>query len=202
MFKTSNKVILYGASGHAKVIIDSIDSSFTNIVLVDDNSEIEELFGLKVSSYNSYQNTDIPFVVSIGNNQTRRKIVETIKKDYIKVIHPNSCVSNRSEIDEGSVIFANAVIQPATIIGKHVIINTKASVDHDCVIGDFVHIAPGATVCGGVNIGEGTFVGAGAVILPNINIGNWCTIGAGSVVTKNIKDGELWYGNPAKKIVK
>jgi acetyltransferase-like isoleucine patch superfamily enzyme len=42
-------------------------------------------------------------------------------------------------------------------------------------------------------------IGANATILCGITIGENAMIGAGSVVTKDVPDGELWYGNPAKK---
>jgi len=43
-------------------------------------------------------------------------------------------------------------------------------------------------------------IGAGVTVLPGIIIGEGALIGAGSVVTKNVPAGEVWAGNPAKKI--
>lgn len=51
-----------------------------------------------------------------------------------------------------------------------------------------------------VTIGDDVFVGAGALILKGVTIGDRAIIGAGSVVTKNVPTGEIWGGNPAKKI--
>lgn len=47
---------------------------------------------------------------------------------------------------------------------------------------------------------EGAVIGANCTILPGIIIGKGAKIGAGSVVTKNIPDGEIWCGNPARKL--
>ncbi len=44
------------------------------------------------------------------------------------------------------------------------------------------------------------FIGAGSYILKGVTIGKYSIIGAGSVVTKNVPQGEIWAGNPAKKI--
>jgi len=51
-----------------------------------------------------------------------------------------------------------------------------------------------------VIIEDSVFVGAGTIILKGVNIGAQAVIGAGSVVTKDIPAGEIWAGNPAKKI--
>lgn len=195
-------MILYGASGHAKVIIEAYLKSGEIIeFLFDDNTEIKTLSLVDVQTgYNSSINSDSKLIVSIGDNKTRKKISEKIKHSFGKVIHPKAVIADGIIIKEGSVVFANVVIQPSTIIGKHVIVNTRASIDHDCKVDDFVHIAPGVTICGGVKVGEGSFIGAAAVILPNITIGKWTTVGAGAVVTKNIGNNETWVGNPARRI--
>lgn len=49
-------------------------------------------------------------------------------------------------------------------------------------------------------IGNDVFIGANSIILKGVTIGDRAIIGAGSVVTKDIPSGEIWGGNPAKKI--
>ena len=51
-----------------------------------------------------------------------------------------------------------------------------------------------------VAIGEDVFIGTGAIILKGVSVGDRAIIGAGSVVTKNVPAGEVWGGNPARKI--
>ena len=51
-----------------------------------------------------------------------------------------------------------------------------------------------------VTIGDHVFVGANAMILKGVTIGEKAIIGAGSVVTKDVPPGEIWAGNPARKI--
>ncbi len=64
---------LYGASGHARVIMDSLKAAGVAVEgLVDDNPEIKELDGVKVI----HQSVGLtPFIVSIGVNATRKKVV-------------------------------------------------------------------------------------------------------------------------------
>lgn len=200
----SKKVILYGASGHAKVISSIIEDMgrFLDIIF-DDNEKIINLNQYRVvNGYDKNYNPNIPIVISIGDNKIRKKISEKILHPFTILIHPSSIIDIKVKIEYGSVIFHNAIIQRDTIVGKHCIINTNASVDHDCIINDFVHISPSATLCGNVSVGEGSHIGAGATIIPNINIGKWCVIGAGSVITKDVPDYSLVIGIPGKIIKK
>lgn len=47
---------------------------------------------------------------------------------------------------------------------------------------------------------NGAWIGTGAIILPGRTIGMHAIVGAGSVVTKDVPAGEVWAGNPARKI--
>jgi UDP-2-acetamido-3-amino-2,3-dideoxy-glucuronate N-acetyltransferase len=49
-------------------------------------------------------------------------------------------------------------------------------------------------------IEDNVSIGSNSTILGNITIGRNSIIGAGSVVTKNVGAGQVWVGNPAKKI--
>jgi acetyltransferase-like isoleucine patch superfamily enzyme len=51
-----------------------------------------------------------------------------------------------------------------------------------------------------VRIGDGAFIGASCIILKGVTIGEKSVIGAGAVVTKPVPPGEIWAGNPARKI--
>lgn len=190
---------LYGASGHAKVIIEILELCGIDVVgLFDDNPEIESMLDYNVlGSYDSTILKNDQLIISIGNNELRKKISENVSAIFGKAVHPLAVISKRSSIASGTVVMGNAIINSDTSIGKHAIINTSASIDHDCIIEDFVHISPNATLCGGVKIGEGTHIGAAAVIIPGIKIGKWATIGAGAVVIRDVPDFTTVVGNPA-----
>jgi sugar O-acyltransferase (sialic acid O-acetyltransferase NeuD family) len=198
------KVLLYGASGHAKVIcsiLESIDVIVYSIF--DDNNSIYTLNNYKViNGYDVNYEPHLSMLISIGDNMIRKKISEKLSHPFAILIHPSSIIDKNVKIEKGSVVFHNTIVQRDSIVGKHCIINTNASIDHDCFIGDFVHISPSATLCGNVKVGEGSHIGAGATIIPNINIGKWCVIGAGAVITKDVPDYSLVVGNPGKIIKK
>jgi carbonic anhydrase/acetyltransferase-like protein (isoleucine patch superfamily) len=71
----------------------------------------------------------------------------------------------------------------ATRIGSDVTVGHKAIV-HACTIEDAVLIGMGAIVLDGVVVRRHGFVGAGALVAPG----------------KVVGEGELWLGNPAKKV--
>lgn len=193
-----NLMYLYGASGHAKVIIDIVNSMGLPIDgIFDDNINICNLKGVDVKHI---WKGESPIIISIGYNEIRKRIAEKLDCQFAKAIHTSAIISPSVSIDDGSVVVAGAIINADAIIGKHCIINTGASVGHECVISDFVHVAPHSTLCGNVSVGEGSWVGAGSVVIPGVKIGKWCTIGAGAVVIKDVPDNAVVAGVPAKVI--
>ena len=135
---------LYGASGHAKVIIDILKANHIEIEgLVDDNPEINELLGYPV--FHGKEDLS-PLIISIGDNKIRQMIAHKLNVEFGTAIHPSAIVSPYATVQEGSVIMQGAVVQSCGCIGKHCIVNTGTSVDHECVIGDYVHISPHSTL--------------------------------------------------------
>ena len=198
----NNSVLLYGASGHSKVICSVFESKNTPIHGVfDDNLFINKVTNLHfIGPYNPSYKPDLSLIISIGNNIIRRRIATLIKHQFAIGVHSTAIIDKFVTFGDGTVIMHNTIIQRDSLIGKHCIINTNASIDHDCIINDFVHISPSATLCGNVKVGEGSHIGAGATIIPNIHIGKWCVIGAGAVITKDIPDYSLVVGVPGKII--
>ena len=109
-------------------------------------------------------------------------------------------------------------------IGNDVGISNCAITCSECVtIGDYVRIGAGAKVYDTdfhslnpfertakpeianvatkpIVIEDYAFIGAGSYVLKGVTIGKYSVVGAGSVVTKSVPAGEIWAGNPAKKI--
>lgn len=187
-------MFLYGASGHAKVIIDILKANNMSIDgIFDDDQNITQLLGIPVHAPCLI---DKPLIVSIGNNKVRRTIVERNPNCiYGSAVHPSAIISPTSTIGKGTVVMQGAIIQADSHIGEHCIINTAATIDHDCIIGDYVHISPKATLCGNVSVGEGSQIGAGSVVVQGVKIGKWSLVCAGSVVTKDIPDNCIAAGN-------
>ena len=92
--KSNDKIYLYGASGHAKVIIDILKSQNVDICgLIDDNHNINELIGYQVIHNIS---NDIYLIVSIGDNKIRMNLANKLedKVNFIKAIHSSVIISD------------------------------------------------------------------------------------------------------------
>lgn len=189
---------LYGASGHAKVIMDILKATGVPIDgLIEDNPELTELLGYPIiHETDSYE----PVIVSVGSNMLRKQIVEKLHVAFGTAVHPMAILSEWATIGAGTVVMQGAIVQSCAIIGKHCIINTGASIDHDCRLDDYVHISPHATLCGKVTIGEGTQICSGAVVIPGVHVGKWSVIGAGAVVIRDVPDFVVAVGNPSRII--
>lgn len=193
-------MILFGASGHGKVVLDILLNLQTKIdFFVDDNPYLQEIFGVPVvRNTEDFPNNQV--IITIGNNATRKKISEKYSFDYQTAIHPNAVCSKFCNINEGTVVMANAAINAGAKIGRHCIINTGSTIEHDCDIHDFVHVSPNAALAGNVTVKEGTHIGIGASIIQGVTIGKWAVVGAGAVIIRDVPDYATVVGNPGKII--
>lgn len=204
--------IILGAGGHARVLIDALQSAGTtnSLGILDAGTGFAgtTIFGVPVLGDDGLlptlaRNGTRRFVVavgSIGDWSARRRLFDqavALGLSPLTVIHPRSVISPWAEIGPGSQILACAVVNAGARLGKNVIVNTGAIVEHDCTLGDYVHVATGARLASTISIGEGAHVGAGAVIRQCIEIGSNAVIGAGAVVVSNVPPSTTVVGVPA-----
>lgn len=200
----TNRILMYGASGHAKVICEILEAQGRiPYGLIDDNPQVTSLLDYTV--YNTLQQAavepDDQFIISIGSNHIRKIVAQKLSEvRFTNAIHPSAVISLRSSIGEGTVVMANVSVNVHSAIGKHVILNTNCSIDHDCVVGDYVHISPNVALAGDVQVGEGTQLGIGACVKQGIRIGKWVMIGAGAVIIRDVPDYAVVVGNPGRVI--
>lgn len=200
----NKKLLIFGASGHGKVIAELVINNGSKIAAMIDDAPKATSFGhipiIHTRSILQPQ-PDVTLIIAIGNNTIRKKVcLKFSEYDFFTVVHKNATISPSVSIGLGTVVMLQAIINADAIIGNHVIINTGALIEHDCIIEDFVHISPNVTLSGNVSVGQGTHIGSGAIVIPGVKIGQWCTIGAGAVVINDIPDGATAIGNPAKII--
>jgi len=201
-----NNVVVYGAGGHGKVVLDILLESGVDVLgfLDDDQERVGQIVnGHKILGDFAYLDNDrsVSVALGIGNNEIRRNIYEKLSQSNVNVttaIHPKATLSKEITIGRGVVIMAGAIINPSVVIEDGVVVNTGASVDHDCHLEKFVQVWPGAHIAGTVRIGECSYIGMGANVIQNINIGKNVVVGAGAAVVDHIPDDVLAVGVPAK----
>lgn len=202
--------IIYGAGGHAKVIIDILYANHEMITgIVDDHFNEKEFKGIPVLGKSKdikrivKDYPDARFLIAIGNNNIRMNIVKQLEDFNVKwgtAIHPSVIIGSEVTIGEGTVMMSNVVVNADSIIGKHAILNTAATVDHDCSIANYVHLSPGVHTAGGVSIGECTHIGIAASLIPGVHVGRNTIVGASSCVLSDLPDEVVAVGCPAKTI--
>lgn len=196
----SKRTFLFGAGGHAKVILEILEAEGAAIGgLFDANLSAGPIWDYAVAEFpGDLDPEQDDLIIAVGHNTSRRDLAQSLDVPFGTAVHPSAVISPRARIGEGTVVMAGVTINSDAVIGAHSIVNTGAQIDHDCVIGPFTHISPGVTLCGNVEVGEGSHVGAAAVAIPGMRIGSWTTVGAGAVVVRDVPSGVTSVGNPAQ----
>lgn len=109
-------------------------------------------------------------------------------------------------IEDDVEIGANTTIDRATIgetiIKKGVKLDNLVHIAHNCVIGENTAIAAQTGVSGSTTIGKNVVMAGQVGTVGHITIGDRVQIGAQSGVSKSIPDGEVYFGYPARPIMK
>lgn len=205
------RVIIIGAGGHGKVVLDTFlnsDQKVSGFLDDDKNKQNLSIYGVKVlgtlgSIVKFSEQLPMGIFVAVGDNFMRKNIFFKIKElgfTLIKAISPQSYVFDKNKIGQGTLIMPKAVVNIDAEVGENCIINTGAVVEHECKVGDHSHIASLACLAGGVVVGEEVLIGSGAVILPYLKVGTGAVVGAGAVVIEDVPEYTVVAGNPARII--
>ena len=202
------KLIIVGAGGYAKSVLDSVDyMNFKMIGYIDDIKSKGEIHQGYPILGNSIDCLDTPetyvYFVAIGNNAKRREWFDKLKAtqlSLINVIDQSALISPASTIGEGCFIGKLAILNHGSSVGDNCVINTRALVEHGCCIKNHVNLSTNSTLNGDVICDNGSFIGSGSVINGQITIGEWALVGSGAVVIRDVKEHTVVVGIPAKEI--
>ena len=202
------RLLVVGAGGHAKVVIDAAEAAGHTIAAVlGSTSDVREIMGHPVTT--PAEAPDIAalgadgFIVAIGDNRTRaRRFAELTATGLAPatVIHPSAIVGTDVVIGPGTFLAPGVIVNTGARIGVDVILNTGCAVDHDVEVGDHSHVGPRTALCGGAAIGEGALLGVGSCVVPLARVGAWSVVGAGAAVVGDLPGGSVCVGVPARAI--
>ena len=203
-------VIVIGAGGHAKVVIELIreGGEYEVVGVIDADPATREVLGVAVIGDDSAlerlrrEGLDRAFV-ALGDNRRRLEIgrrVEAAGFSLVNAVSLRAAISPSARVGAGVAIMAGAVVNADSWIEDFAVLNTNASIDHDCVLGEACHVGPGSALAGRVNVGRLAFLGVGTRAIPGVSIGEGSIIGAAACVTRDIPAGVLAHGVPAKII--
>lgn len=103
-------------------------------------------------------------------------------------------------------IGANTVIDRGrwrdTAIGHGTKIDALCFVAHNVHIGENCLVIANTMIAGSCEIGDNCWIGPSAQITDHVKVGDGARVGLGSVVLRDVPSGEIWVGNPARKLRK
>lgn len=196
-------VVVYGASGHARVLIDlmRLGSELFPVGALDDGGA-EEILGVPVLGSSALlgklreEGFELA-ALGIGSVQNHAKRAgyfdKLVAAGYAvpNLVHPRAMVEPSVTMGTGNQIFAGAIVGSAAKLGDNTIINSGTVVSHDCVIGSNTHVSPGAILAGAVHVGENTLIGMGVTVYLGVHIGRNVVIANGSHIMKDVPDGAV-----------
>jgi sugar O-acyltransferase (sialic acid O-acetyltransferase NeuD family) len=210
------RYVLWGSSGHAKVLADIVELQGGRVIALFDNDSAavgclgdvplyygEAGFHEWLDQQSSVLGIAAGLAIGGNRGKARKQIAQTFESaglQLMPIVHPSAAVSRSARLGPGSQVLANAVVAADVSIGSVSIVNNSVNVDHECRLGTGVHLAPGVVLCGCVVVEDYVMIGAGAVVLPRLHIGEGAIVGSGAVVTKDIPSGAVVVGNPARPI--
>lgn len=210
---TFPRVVLLGAGGHSRVLMDCIflggAAEVAGVLDADIAREGTLFFGVPVLGTDDLLPMLITLGIShfavglggVGDNAPRRQLYERALDaglDPLTICHPSAVVSRWAKIGPGCELLPGCIVNSGARLGANVIVNSGAIVEHDCEVGEHAHVATGARLASTVTVGPLAHIGAGATVIQCRKIGAGAIIGAGAVVVRDVEPGAVVAGVPAR----
>jgi sugar O-acyltransferase (sialic acid O-acetyltransferase NeuD family) len=209
-------ILIYGAGGFGKEIallineINEVSPTWELKGFIDD--------GLPLGTYikygsvlggidflNAYQN-EVAVVFSIANPFILKAVVEKITNSNIyfpNIISPGVKFYEIESVKmgQGNVLINGCRLSCDIELGDFNLFNGFVAIGHDVKVGSYNIFSPSTRLSGSVTLHDQNFFGVNSIVLQGVNIGSNTKVGVMSVIMKDTKDGYLYFGNPARKVL-
>ena len=198
------KLIIFGAGGHAKSVVDSLNENEYELCGFIDNYKNGDFMNYPIYNASFLDCSDAKkycYFVAIGDNHIRKNIFNNIVNRNLRIINiidSTALISKTAKIGIGCYIGKYAIVNADATIGDNVIVNNRSLVEHECNVSSHVHIWTNSVINGGVVVDECAFVGSCSVVNELKHIGKDSVVGSGSVVITDVEESSLYAGVPAK----
>lgn len=196
------KLIIIGAGGFAKSIIDSMDHNEVELVGFIDSYKQGSHQGYPIiaNELDAIENPhDYIYFIGVGDPDTRHHFLSLLREKQLNstnIIDSTAIISRNVDFGESIYVGKMCIINSDSKLHDGVVINTRSLIEHGNDIGYCTNISTSVVLNGDVTVGVRTFVGSCSVVNGQITIGSQSIIGSGSVVIKNIKDKVVVAGSP------
>lgn len=196
-------IVIYGAGGHARVIIDLIREGYRGLEIVgivdDADDPPGEVLGVPVVGdarrFGELRDQGVELAAlgigAVTHNALRAELFRRLVAEGFRVpnlIHPDATVAPSVQMGRGNQIFGGAIVSSSVRLGDNGIVNANAVVSHDCRVEDHVHLTPNATLAGGVRVGQRTVVGMGVTVYLGVDIGADVVVANGRHILEDVDD--------------
>lgn len=209
-------LLLFGSGGLARetlgavAAVNEVAPTWRVLGIVDDNPSLHggQVGGVPVlggrTVLEDHPHAAVALCTGSPRDLVSRRRVPTelgiAPERWATVVHPSAQLGPRVELAPGVVLLASVVCTADVRIGPHVVVMPATVLTHDDELGAGVVVASGVRLSGAVRVGDGAYLGAGSVVREGVNVGREALVGMGAVVVADVPDGQVWAGNPARRL--
>lgn len=206
-------VVVLGASGHAREILDVLEALnaegaryvILGFVAPDggDHSALHARGYEVLGSDEILGDIDAAYVIGIGSPDARRRL-DRVAGGHglvpVTLVHPAATVAARMQMAPGVVIAAGAQVSSGARLGRHTHVGLNATVGHDCVLGDYVTVNAQAALSGDVTVESGATIGTNSAVIQGRRVARDSLVGAGAVIVHDVPAAVTAFGVPARPL--